>query len=587
MSMTITVTNTGTQGAAGVTFDTKVLLGAIEVGGASNTAAQSTSSSDTVSITPVGTSSHITFVAADVAALNALTAATSNSLYEASVTASNAEFAAGHYNAALVTAGTPVTVGATGTQGDELAIAAYEILAANPGTVPATSPTGPAQVNSATTSGTTAAFSPPPGSVILLAVEIGGNNGAGNMTVSVTNTGGLIFTRRADIIPTGPNDLGRLSIYTATVPGSSGTPENIFLSPTFKNQFFPQNRNKYSVLYDYQLSISASYSTAGDLAFGATAVGFQTLFSPSPIDAAPGPAWINQFDPGNRKRQILFDRAPFFAVGFYNNPSGDLTFGATATGFQQALGADRSQLSPGPAWKNRFFNVDPNKYPVQWDSRLQFTGVSSNGSIAFGAITTGFATIAGTSPAAPALPGPAWQNQFKGQLGKNTILFDGITFAPTIGTVCLSGSELDTNNFGGTQTDSNEYGGTATEANLLGGTEFSGCTLQAVNITLGEFNDETIDLTITNNSAPFNLSGYGLQALFKTAPGVLDSDPSTLILSTGNGAITITSNVNGTATLVIPNSDLQNTNFTFWRVDVTISGTQATAMYGSVTIRAL
>jgi hypothetical protein len=110
---------------------------------------------------------------------------------------------------------------------------------------------------------------------------------------------------------------------------------------------------------------------------------------------------------------------------------------------------------------------------------------------------------------------------------------------------------------------------------------------QAVNITLNEFNDETINLAITNNSVAFNLTGYGLQALLKTAPGISDTDPSTLLLSTGNGAITVTNNAGGLATLVIPHANLQNTNFAFWRVDITISGTQATAMYGTIAMRAL
>ena len=111
--------------------------------------------------------------------------------------------------------------------------------------------------------------------------------------------------------------------------------------------------------------------------------------------------------------------------------------------------------------------------------------------------------------------------------------------------------------------------------------------MQAVNITLGEFNDEVINLAITNNSSAFNLTGYGLQALLKTAAGIPDTDPSTLVLSTANGGIVVTNNAGGLAQLTIPHADLQNTNFAFWRVDVTISGTQATAMYGTVTMRAL
>jgi hypothetical protein len=116
--------------------------------------------------------------------------------------------------------------------------------------------------------------------------------------------------------------------------------------------------------------------------------------------------------------------------------------------------------------------------------------------------------------------------------------------------------------------------------------------MEAVNITIGEFNDETIDLAITNSGSPFNLNSpqYGLQVLLKTAAGVLDDDPSTVILTSDgeNPAITIASGPNGLATLVIPHQVLQTTAFNFWRCDVTTpSGLQATAIYGSVTVKQL
>jgi hypothetical protein len=153
--------------------------------------------------------------------------------------------------------------------------------------------------------------------------------------------------------------------------------------------------------------------------------------------------------------------------------------------------------------------------------------------------------------------------------------------------------------YGGTFTDTNAgLGGTETDGNNYGGTAYAGCfvDMQAVNITIGEFNDETIDLTITNNSSAFNLTGYGLQVLLKTAAGVADTDPSTVILCTSGGsnytattAITVTNAAEGLATLVIPHSELGSTAFTFWRCDVTVvaSDDQATAMYGTVTVKPL
>ena len=193
--------------------------------------------------------------------------------------------------------------------------------------------------------------------------------------------------------------------------------------------------------------------------------------------------------------------------------------------------------------------------------------------------------------------------------------------AAPFGPWCFATTEQDANQFGGAWTHGNTYGGLWVETNLYGGTESDanpylglgifgyggsansgmyngtadcGCfvTMEAVNITIGEFNDETIDLAITNSGSPFNLNSpqYGLQVLLKTAAGVLDNDPSTVILTSDgeNPAITIAAGSNGLATLVIPHDVLETTAFTFWRCDVTTpSGQQATAIYGLVSIKML
>jgi hypothetical protein len=206
---------------------------------------------------------------------------------------------------------------------------------------------------------------------------------------------------------------------------------------------------------------------------------------------------------------------------------------------------------------------------------------------------------------------PAWQNQFGplSHTGKRAVEFSPPS--PPVAPFCFAGTEVDANLFGGTETDTNPYnglgisgfGGTETDTNLyggtgtdinagLGGTQNSGCfaTMQAVNITLGEFNDETINLAITNNSVPFDLTqsgGYTLNVYLKVNVGDLDTAASTKKYSSG-GAISWISQAGGTAQLVIPHADLQNTNFTFWRCDVVSSAAlQATAMYGTVTMKSL
>jgi hypothetical protein len=207
------------------------------------------------------------------------------------------------------------------------------------------------------------------------------------------------------------------------------------------------------------------------------------------------------------------------------------------------------------------------------------------GDIGFGAITTGRAVVPGTAPAPPALPGPALQNFIPvfAAYSVRAVLHHQPYEAPIFGPFCLGGSEADTNQFGGAWTDSNLFGGTEVDANLFGGSAAFGCPPQNINITLGEFNDEVLNLTIVNNGLPFNYTGFGVRALFKVAAGILDSDPTTVILP-----VTQTNPLLGLATLTIPNAVLQNPNFGFWRVDLVFPpASQATVIYGSVTILSL
>ncbi len=151
--------------------------------------------------------------------------------------------------------------------------------------------------------------------------------------------------------------------------------------------------------------------------------------------------------------------------------------------------------------------------------------------------------------------------------------------------------------YGGSFTDINAgLGGTDVDTNNYGGTANAGCfvTMQSVNITLGEFNDEVINLTVTNNSAPFDLTsgpGYTLKAFLKVSVGDLDSAGSTktYVSTGGSPPIVVTNGPGGLATWTVPHADLQNATFTFWRLDVVTIGTllNATAMYGTVSVKPL
>jgi hypothetical protein len=111
--------------------------------------------------------------------------------------------------------------------------------------------------------------------------------------------------------------------------------------------------------------------------------------------------------------------------------------------------------------------------------------------------------------------------------------------------------------------------------------------MQEVDIILGEFNDETLAVAVLNNGVAQDLTGKTLQALFKTAAGVLDTDPSTVTLTSSSGGIVVTNAVGGLATITIPRADLASAGVTFWRLDVVAAGLQNTAMYGKVSITLL
>jgi hypothetical protein len=178
----------------------------------------------------------------------------------------------------------------------------------------------------------------------------------------------------------------------------------------------------------------------------------------------------------------------------------------------------------------------------------------------------------------------------------------------------LGGSEVDANLLGGTATvltsitvygttytstyvQLSDVSGTATVVqNILGGTTaiidpFTstaiGWTMQEVDIHLAEFNDETLNLAITSGGSAQNLTGIELDMFLKTKAGVLDTDPSTIKLSTVTGEISITNPTGGLVTAAIPAMDLLGIGIGFYRVDLVVSGKRNTAIYGIVSITPL
>lgn len=197
-------------------------------------------------------------------------------------------------------------------------------------------------------------------------------------------------------------------------------------------------------------------------------------------------------------------------------------------------------------------------------------------------------------------PGLSWTQIDQGDAVSNE--FAGIWYAvvPQLRPPEQLGGSVSITDHGGTVTQLDPgLGGTSSVVDpALGGsistTDLSGSvqewTMQVQNLSLAEFNDETIDLTITANGVAMNLTGYTVNVYLKTKAGVSDTDPSTLKLSSAgtNPAVVITSATTGAVQVSIPNADLASTGSTFWRCEVVDStGKQNTVFYGAVAITQL
>jgi hypothetical protein len=115
-----------------------------------------------------------------------------------------------------------------------------------------------------------------------------------------------------------------------------------------------------------------------------------------------------------------------------------------------------------------------------------------------------------------------------------------------------------------------------------------GWTMQEIDITLAEFNDETLDLTLlTSGGGALNITGYEIDMFLKTVAGSPDANATKL--STVTGEIVITNPTGGLATVAIPAVDLGATaSFGFYRVDaVDTGGYRNTAIFGKVSITQL
>jgi hypothetical protein len=205
MSFTVTATQ-GTSVAIGTSLLVKVLTG--QAASPVGTIASATSTTPSLAITPAATGSWV--YGADLGLTGTYTA-NGSTTYQATSSGGGLEYLQAR-TTATTTAATPVTVG--GTAGvNSISICLCEIEA---GAGLAEDASGPAVAFlSGATAVTTAAFTPPAGSLLVAVIATNGGSGATSMAVTDTSGLGLTWTQQVKQNGTGN---GYSGIWTAAMP---------------------------------------------------------------------------------------------------------------------------------------------------------------------------------------------------------------------------------------------------------------------------------------------------------------------------------------------------------------------------------
>jgi hypothetical protein len=217
VAFTVTATPGGPSAQRGVDILVRVLTNAAEAGGASNGSRNTAGGTAGGSLTPNFSNSFVGFSVTSDGITTMPAAATSNTYDRAGPGHTDTWVsAAGHYTG-TVTAATPLTYGAgSAGAGDHENWCAYEVPASG-GTITVDG-SSPAGVSSDTgTSATTASFSPPVGSVLLVMVAAGCSGTGAGATCTITDSSGtgMVWTQR--VTSSTADNFQPTFIFTATV----------------------------------------------------------------------------------------------------------------------------------------------------------------------------------------------------------------------------------------------------------------------------------------------------------------------------------------------------------------------------------
>jgi hypothetical protein len=302
MTMTVTATQSGST-------QNDILLAVIVLTGAATSPVGAVSNSLTAiakAITPTATGSYIYGAVSDNQ--TSIAVASSATTLKGSLTDSATVWGGGAFRStAKTTAATAVTLGINGTPA-EPGWVAVEFLAS--GTLAEDAST-PAAVSAKALTVTTAAFTPPAGSVVaaLVASDVGFT---GSTTISLSNTGGLTFTQAETAGGTGSNYLASVFWAQVAVPPSYTGASRIGGSGAFISLAGPRSSAGAS-------KITAAATLAGyppppvvskvQASTALTATGHKTASGASRIAAGGGMVPLNYLAPASQAPAWLAARA--------------------------------------------------------------------------------------------------------------------------------------------------------------------------------------------------------------------------------------------------------------------------------------
>jgi hypothetical protein len=357
-------------------------------------------------------------------------------------------------------------------------------------------------------------------------------------------------------------------------------------------------------------TVTYSGTFAATSAYAALVVTFKAVAPTGggPTQINPGPTWFDTFKPGLRKPRPFLPQYTETEQGPLNIV---LPTPLISLSGQDVNPASMPVIQPGPAWLDQFKPGMRKNRPQQPVYPYRTAGEQGPLNIVLPGPLISLSGIDLNPADMPQIqPGPQWLDQFKPGLPRRNrpvtppdpgtkLITAPLSLRLPPPVISLSGTRLrQPENLGAVLTLPSPNGATVEvvesatctlldiDATLVlpsPNATLVGWTMLTAPLTLSEFNDVTIDIAVTQNGSPYNLTGVTVNLLFKSQAGTPDG--SALIFSSGGGspAITITNAVGGLAVAVIPNTDLDAEIYFFYRLDVVNAGLTNTCLYGPIT----